>query len=407
MKKFIINYWPLLSLITMALAVRLLAWLFTPGLPVSSDWTNFYHPAAAALAQGGSFGSFYPALNVAPLYILYLSIFYRLFGIGVFAMRAGHLLLDVLIMVQIYFFGTKLFSKKAAILAVTLYALYPTVIYMSGLGQPEVLLAFTLMMAVCIWHYADRKNSWGAYLILGIFFGLSVLIKPNYFGFLPFWILWESIFSKDKKKSAKMLSAVILGFLMMVAPWFLFRAALGITNLSVFEAYAKIIYCGTALRPSLADGMMPLQSFYQQQMQIIVGVTSQADIFKHIFERWGNLFWPNPFKALEFLLLKFYQIWHATDAGNIDKFFRYFQMPFMVLAILGLLYSARNKETFLKQKSILLIVFYTILALMMITPLHREMLPIMPILFLYVSSALFFFFRKLFPQFGSEKPVLK
>lgn len=387
MKKFISNYWPLLSLVLLASVARMMAWLFLPSFPVSTDWTHFYHPAAAALANGENLKNFSSTLNITPIYISYLSIFYRLFEPGIFAMRLGHLLLDVLIVVQIYFFGEKLFGKKQAVLAAILYSIYPTVVYMAGLGQPEILLGFVLMMAIYVWHYADQKNSWKAYLILGILFGLSILIKPNYFGLIPFLIILEILFSKNKQQTAKMLFAISFGFISIATPWLFYRTFLDIANLSVFQIYAKIIYFGTTLRPSFDNGrMLPLQIFYQQQTLILGDVSSLLQISFKILEKWAQLIWPNPFKLLEFLVCKFYQIWFATDAGNADQFLRYFQIPLMIFTVAGIFYSFRGKESFLKQKGMFLIILYTISALMFITPLHRELLPVMPIISLYVAN---------------------
>ncbi len=383
----------LVIVILIAILIRAGICFIYPNMPVSTDWQNVYHPSAVALFHGQGLKISNSAMNGSPIYVSFLSLFYLIFGPGIIAMRISQIALEGLVVFFLFILGNQVFNSRVGLLAALGYAIYPPAIYMTGLGQPEVTLAVFLILLILIWNYADTSNSHFAYAGVGILLGAVLLIKPNYYGFLPFWVMVEILrFGKNCKRNLFRMSIALATAFMVVSPWFLIRTG-GDHTRTKSNLYANIIYSGSRLRPTLSDGsLMPLREFYKNQMRILENQTGGAPIttliaLRATFENYTKLIRPNPIRLFDFIIHKFSQIWYATDTGTADKFFRYFQIPFVIAGIGGWIVAFQKPEDRAKQWPLFLILSYTILALMLITPLFREILPVMPIAFIYIACA--------------------
>jgi hypothetical protein len=91
--------------------------------------------------------------------------------------RVPMILLAVALGVLIFRFARKLFGARAAVLAVALYSLEPTVLAHGRVVQTDIPAAFGyLLFFMALYHFAE-KNTWRPAVLLGLAAGLAILAK--------------------------------------------------------------------------------------------------------------------------------------------------------------------------------------------------------------------------------------
>jgi len=164
------------------------------------------------LAQTGRYES--SAYRAAPVEPVFLALVYRVCGHSYRAARVcqavGGGALLVLAVVGI---GTLLFNRASGLLAGVLTALYPQLLYMSGVFYAEFMLAVLLAMAVfCLvrWQQA-RRPAWlvGA----GLLIGMAALCRPVALSIVPVAALYVG--GRRLRSVALLLGAAAV----VVLPW--------------------------------------------------------------------------------------------------------------------------------------------------------------------------------------------
>jgi 4-amino-4-deoxy-L-arabinose transferase-like glycosyltransferase len=117
-----------------------------------------------------------------------LSWLYRVFGASVLAVRAAQTLLGIVDVVLVLAVGRRLFGRRAALFAATLFSLHGTLVFYEGLLVLEPsLLALTLsaFAALVCW----RRARAGRAVVSGALFGLATLARATVVLAAPF-ALW-------------------------------------------------------------------------------------------------------------------------------------------------------------------------------------------------------------------------
>lgn len=373
----------------LAILVRLLTWYFFRELPASEDWAQFYSPAAAALAQNRSLPPSNYAMSVSPLYVIFLALVYRLMGDGLWAMRLSQSLLDGLNVWGIFVLGGSIYSPRVGWIGALAYAVYPVSIYMAGLGQPEWLLTLCITGGAFVWLRARRTNSFRDYVALGGLLGAALLLKPNYYLFFPFWVIFEMLFpNTSRKQSLIFLSIVGVMIYGLRAGWSLLYLS---PDPPASLGFLRILFVGTISRPSSPDGsLLPLGIFYQSSMQqaaALLGTdwNSPVGILQATLSNWIQKLFPNPLIFLSFALEKFLQMWYVTDSGVLDRYLRWLQFPVAIFSYGGMLILLRDDALRALAFPLLLLFIYSLAALLAITPLVRELTPVAPIIMLFAA----------------------
>jgi 4-amino-4-deoxy-L-arabinose transferase-like glycosyltransferase len=154
----------------------------------------------------------------APLYIYSLGIIYGIFGHSLAAARIfGHTigLLSVLIT---YLITLRLFSKREALIAAILHAIYPMAIYLESELLVETLFAFLMELSIWIFLLALNKKKRKLFLLTGIMVGLSAITRPVMLSLLPIYLIW--IFHSFRLLNQYIKYAVyfIIGVFLIIAP---------------------------------------------------------------------------------------------------------------------------------------------------------------------------------------------
>jgi len=137
----------------------------------------------------------------APLYSCLLGIFIRIFGVNFYLIRLTQHLWGVCAALAVYFLTRRVFSRREAIIAGILAALYAPFIFFEG-EMLDIFLQFLLYPLILIqilrtWKMQTIRNN----LALGILIGISAIARPNILLFVPVLIVFLGILWLKKRDS--------------------------------------------------------------------------------------------------------------------------------------------------------------------------------------------------------------
>jgi glycosyltransferase involved in cell wall biosynthesis len=184
----------------------------------------FYAGVAENILKKGEFGLKTVGGYVIsePLYPLFLSGVFYLFGSSWDVVRVIQIILFACIVLFVFFIAEELFGRKIAFYSGLLMALFYPLAGMTGRLLREVF--FTFLIVIFIWSILKaikvRQKKW--FIFSGIFLGLAILTNVIV-QFLPFLILFNLlvIFRQNWKKAVSIALFFLLGVLLIVGPWFL------------------------------------------------------------------------------------------------------------------------------------------------------------------------------------------
>src|SRR3989344_4698033 len=227
MKK-LINWLIPIFLVVLTFTVR----LYKIDNPVA-DWHSWRQADTAAVARNfikADFNLLYPQsdsflalnehglenpnrwfINEFPFYNAIVAVIYQQFGINVIFARLVSVVFASMGALFLYLLTQRLFSSKVAILAGLYYALNPYSIYYGRVIMPDptfVALSILSLYLTLVW---TKNPKWITAGLLGITFGLALLVKPYaIFMAIPmlYWVLVNRGAAVLKEKQAYLIAAV-------------------------------------------------------------------------------------------------------------------------------------------------------------------------------------------------------
>jgi len=174
---------------------------------------------ASYIANGNLLGD--SAFFRAPLYAYFLALLYKLFSANMHAVLLVQHLIGVATGWLVYRVGREMFSYTAGALALMIYILTRAFIYFEGqilldfLILPLNLLAF---LCLCRALGGARSHAW---ILSGVFFGLSALTRPNILFVLPFlliWVFFRASKSSGVRRALVSVALVAIATIVIIAP---------------------------------------------------------------------------------------------------------------------------------------------------------------------------------------------
>ena len=223
----------------LAVGIRLITVLPGSSPPVAD--AAVYDGLAVSLSQGHGYvdannepHSFYP-----PLYPVFLSIIYKIFGHNRNMAVIFQSIIGGLACVLTYLIGRKLYSRQAGILAAFISAVYLPFIKSAGLLLTE--LFFTFILLLIIFYLLKAKEAKAGYkdcIILGLLLTAALLTKSA-MALFPLFILYFFINMKENKLSfdAKKYLIVFLFSVLSMLPWV-------IRNYSIYHKFHQDVALG-------------------------------------------------------------------------------------------------------------------------------------------------------------------
>lgn len=219
--------WFAIALFALALALRLaFVWLGPgPGFVPTGDQVD-YHLLAVSLARGDGYvlpdaiGKTYPTAFRPPLYPFVLSPAYALFGDSPLLGLITQSVLGALLAVAVWLLGRRLWDETTGRLAGLAVALYPMLIFFSGMLLSEVLYALCLVAAafpLAVWW---QRGGSGQALFAGLVLGVATLARPTAPAWAALLVLLAAVLRiRPWRRLGREALALALGGALIILPW--------------------------------------------------------------------------------------------------------------------------------------------------------------------------------------------
>jgi 4-amino-4-deoxy-L-arabinose transferase-like glycosyltransferase len=231
---------PLLAILGLALALRLLVWFIAPHPNFVIDEAEYYQ-IASILADGRGWFFYESATWVRPpLYILLLAGIFKFFGANLIIVRLGQIVISLATIYLLFRLGWKLYGQKTGLIAAGLAAIaWQFVVFPYLLLSETLFLLLFLGGVYCLTEFLVlvnlRKNTWlpksfREWLWLGggsVLLGLAALTRGQVVSFMPFLALWLLIALQWQRWKTIIGTSLVIGVIFgaTVAPWALRNAS--------------------------------------------------------------------------------------------------------------------------------------------------------------------------------------
>jgi len=322
-----------------------------------------------------------------PLYPLFLSGVYYLFGDSYWPIRIIQSILDALTCIMVYFLSKRLFNIQTAKISAYICAIYPFFIFFTGFELTETLFIFLLTLTVLLWLKLKDLLSMGKSVFVGILSGLTVLCRPSVLLFiiLSFVVLFF-LWGEEKRRKLEIL---IVFTILTILPW----------SIRNFYHFKKFVPLTTMTGSSLWEGNNPYAEGgpCQYWPDEIRGL-SEIEKDQYLINATKEIIKESPFRFIRLMGRKFVRFWNikpnyesfSSHLYNLVSFFSY--IPVMVTAIWGMFLTRRKWREILLFY--LLFFSFTLVHVIFVGSV-RYRVPVMTSMIIFSSYALSYIYNKI------------
>lgn len=206
-----------LAILAAALAARLAFVAFMPPVIMWADGRE-YDAVARLLVDHGTYGL--QALR-PPGYPTLIAAVYSVFGKNLLALRLVEVVLGTLSVALIGLIGTRLFGRRAGLIAAALAALHPVLAFLPSTEFPENFAVLVIVLALGAAFAGLRQGgAWGWAAASGALFGIATLIRPNIVTLLPGFALGAVfMLARERRGWVVPVAACCAALALTLAPW--------------------------------------------------------------------------------------------------------------------------------------------------------------------------------------------
>ena len=245
-----------------------------------------------------------------------IALFYKIFGFNPAASAYFGIFCFLLTILVLYFLGKEIYNENAGILAALLYSFLPLAVVQSSCVGDDIPNVFLCSLAVLFLVKALKTKKKDFFLISGFLSIITILASTAggivaVFSFL--YLLFNSIYSKNKKGIAFYLSGISFGILLILAlGWFITGDA--------FHVFRVIL------------------NWYPSPLKHGFSTTSNLEFVMNSLFPYSLNFFDKPLKILiDLLHFRIFELFALISDEGQFNFFGY-------IAILGLIYLFAIKE---------------------------------------------------------------
>lgn len=226
-------------------------------LPSPGDDAHAYYGLAEALYTEGTYGGpgFHDASDWSPgAPLLYAASFYATGGAREGTARIVEMLLGLAAIVVVYLLGRRIGCGPTGLLGAFGVAVYPPFVHSTGALYSEPPAIFLLPAAVLAFLWAGERPHLRAWLLPGVLFGLTALVRPEYLIVgIAFAVLALIRVARAGSWRPGLASAALLvaGLLLPIVPWTVHNQVSLHRTVPISTGGGKALYVGTFLP---ADG---------------------------------------------------------------------------------------------------------------------------------------------------------
>lgn len=192
------------------------------------DDTVVHYYTAQYLAEGQGFVTLEadpaertPSAATPPGYPAALAAVFLLPGDDVVAGRVLNIVAGLALVAGVYYLGSRLWDRRAGLIAAGLIAVFPSHIYFSSLLMKETLFAALVVGILAMtlaWTLKERVSLW-LVLLLGVTIAFAGFVRPEGLPFAAVIVLLWVIVHRNWRRVAMYTGALALGMALLMAPW--------------------------------------------------------------------------------------------------------------------------------------------------------------------------------------------
>lgn len=257
-----------------------------------------YRALAESLYEEGSFGGrdFDTPSDWSPgAPLLYAGAYYVTGGVRDGVARGVQALLGTAAILIVFLLTARLTRSRAGpLLAAGMVAIYPPFIHSTGALMSEPPALFTLPAAVLAFIWADERQSPWAWLLPGLLFGLTALIRPEYLFVAVAFALFALVRVWIKRGAGTGLAVTaifIAAVLVPIVPWTVHNYQTLDRLVPISTGSGKALFVGTFL-PAEGEYQQVKAELYERQTGIRLEPGSDAldavdpvPLFDHVAEQ--------------------------------------------------------------------------------------------------------------------------
>ncbi len=171
----------------------------------------------------------------SPLYAYFLGFIYRFITTDLFAVRLIQAVFGSASCILLYFIATRLFDRRAGLLAGFLAAAFAPLIYYDCMIMKTVLSVFLAALGLLLLLKAIESNRPGLWLACGLVWGAAALARENYLLIAAAFGVWQIIRHLRNRHALR-----LRPFWLYVAGIFLVIAPVTIRNVTVSGEFALV-----------------------------------------------------------------------------------------------------------------------------------------------------------------------
>jgi len=330
-----------------------------------------------------------PFQFVPPLYAWWLYLIYFIFGPNVLIAKVIQCFLDASVCLFIYLIGKRIFAdEKKALFSAVLYAIYPLAIMMCSTLYYQIPLNVALCLIILGYN---APVTWKNGIWTGVAVGVSALAKPVTLPLLlllPVLRVAESFIKEDFMKPALIWGVVfILAGIAVLTPW-------TIRNYIVFHKFVPVQHGGGEVfvqgsKEEYID--LDVNTLRQKYPQ---GFASSGQLTKTAIRNHIDHLRENPVDYIRFMGKKFLLTWYNTEGKQKNFKALLVQAPFLFFAVTSLLFSGK---TWWNRPGVYIVaaILYICLIQVLLFPLVRYTIAVMPLVVLLTADGLITIGRKM------------
>jgi 4-amino-4-deoxy-L-arabinose transferase-like glycosyltransferase len=347
----------------------------------------------------------YPTARRPPVYPLFLSLVYRVFGINKKIALFFQSVFDTLTCLIIYHIALSLFTCGCtALLSSLIWAVYlPGVLLVAKFySEPLFTLLLSLFILLSLKSLQTPRTAY--FIWAGVLLALATLCRPVTQAFFIFAVLYYFIRFREHRRRALYAAAVLfLSFSLTLAPWAMRNYLLFKRFIPVSTLLGYNLFIDNALVLGKKDYLAPVE--FKEYRDFEKGIEKRYAKFRPLTEpERGDIYLKealaairaHPLRYLVLSLRRFTILWFNLGIrgyGNLREYtFFWLNAPLAVLAVLAFI---RFKGEWLKLYwPMLALILYTSLVHMLLRAGIRFAVPVMPYVIIPAAFALI----RLFPQ---------
>jgi 4-amino-4-deoxy-L-arabinose transferase-like glycosyltransferase len=266
-----------LILLALIAVVGLGARAYVVAKPVANpaDDSHAYYALSKALYEEGSFGGpgFRDSSDWSPgAPLLYAGAYYATGSAREGTARIVEALLGVAAILVVFLLGERLGGRSAGLLAAFAVAVYPPFIHSTGelMSEPPALL--TLPAAILAFLWAGERERLRAWLLPGLLFGLTAMLRPEYLFVGAVFVVLAAIrvgMARGWRPGLAGAGLILAALLLPIVPWTIRNIDVLGRVVPISTGSGKALYVGTFL---------PADGEYQRVKALLVKRYEQRDL---------------------------------------------------------------------------------------------------------------------------------